>query len=227
MELFLVIGTIVILALAAINGYAKGFLRIVLSAVAVIVAAVIASVLTGPICEVVYDTSLYQNVVESAGSYMEENLELGVTNVSEIVSQNVLDNLQLPSSITNELNEQLSDNADLLTTTDEVIEFLTEQFARLIVKNGVFLAAFVLAFIALQIVIFLADFVAKLPGLSAVNRGFGLLLGLLEGVVLLWVCCLVITIISGTQTGSELMQAINQNAFLDFIYSHNPLTAIF
>ncbi|MCD8120116.1 MAG: CvpA family protein [Lachnospiraceae bacterium] len=226
MELFLVIGVIAILVLFAVTGYARGFLRIVLSAVALLVAVIIATVLTDPVCEVVYDTSLYQDVVESAGNYVEENLVLGVTNVSEILSQDVLDNLNLPSGITETLNEQLEANASTLTSTEEITDFLTEQFARLIVKNGVFFAIFLLAFIAMRIVIFLADLVAKLPGLNTANRMFGLVLGLLEGLVVLWVCCLVITILSGTQTGQEMLQAINRNTFLDFIYSRNPLLTL-
>lgn len=226
MELFLVIGTIAVLGLFAVLGYARGFLKIVLSAVALLVAVIIASLLTDPVCEVVYDTSLYQDVVESAGNYMEENLALGVTNVTEIVSQNVLDNLNLPSGITESLNEQLLENASSLTSTEEIVDFLTERFARLIVKNGVFLAVFLLAFIAMRIVIFLADLVAKLPGLNTANRIFGLALGLLEGVFVLWVCCLAITILSGTQTGQTMLQAITGNTLLDFIYSHNPLLAL-
>lgn len=223
MEIFLVIGVIVILAAAALIGYARGFIHIVLSLVTFLVATVIATLLTGPICRIVYTSSVYEEVTDNIEQFVGEQLELETANVTEIVNNNLLDNLGLPSAITDKLNDALLANEGELASVQDISKCVAEKFAAIIVNAAVYLIIFALAVIALQIIIFLADIVSKLPGLNALNRCLGLVCGLVNGVIILWICCVVITIISGTETGAALMKTIYQNQFLNFIYSHNPL----
>jgi uncharacterized YccA/Bax inhibitor family protein len=63
--------------------------------------------------------------------------------------------------------------------------------------------------------------VSRLPVIKEVNKSLGGIVGLAEGVLVLWVACLVLTAFAGTSIGQNLLAAISDNGILNFIYSNN------
>ncbi|MBE5921687.1 MAG: CvpA family protein [Lachnospiraceae bacterium] len=226
MELFLVIGVIAILGIGALVGYARGFLHIVLSFVALFVASIVATILTDPVSQLVSETPVYESITENVQQYVSDNLELGVTNAAEVVEQNVLENLKLPSVLTDKVNEELLNMQESLTTADEIAACITDKLTGIVLATVAFLFIFLLVLIALKVVIVLADLVSRLPGLKSINRTLGLALGVVQGIIVIWIACMVLTMFSGTETGMELLQAVHANPFLNFIYSNNILMNI-
>lgn len=64
---------------------------------------------------------------------------------------------------------------------------------------------------------------AKVPGLSAVNRFLGAALGLFQQLLILWMAFLVITIFSHTGWGDALYQMIRDSMWIGYLYDHNLL----
>lgn len=65
--------------------------------------------------------------------------------------------------------------------------------------------------------------IVKLPLLSGLNRLFGLLAGIVEATVIIWVGFAVISCLRIPVNGQSLIELIASNRFLDFLYRHNAL----
>lgn len=64
---------------------------------------------------------------------------------------------------------------------------------------------------------------AKLPIINGLNRTAGLILGLAEGILLVWIFFFVITVFVSADWGVELLLTIADNEILSWIYRHNLL----
>ena len=89
-----------------------------------------------------------------------------------------------------------------------------------------FVLAFIIIYLALKLILFSLDLIARLPVLHGINKTAGLLLGLAESLVFIWVFFLAITIFFTGKTGENLMGMVNDSLFLRFLYSHNYLLKI-
>jgi len=75
--------------------------------------------------------------------------------------------------------------------------------------------------IGLRVVGIILDRFSKLPGIRGVNKLAGSLLGIIEGVVFVWICFLVITIFATTGWGSWCLERIGDSTLLSILYAGN------
>ena len=87
----------------------------------------------------------------------------------------------------------------------------------------------ILAFIATLAVVHLIvwgllsafDMVAHFPLLSTVNHAGGLIVGLIQGLLVVWMIFLVVSLLSGTQIGITMMKMIDESVLLRPMYQSN------
>ena len=89
-----------------------------------------------------------------------------------------------------------------------------------------FILVFAACIIVLRIVASCLNIISYLPVLHSMNKLGGLLMGLLNGLVILWIVCIAATIFSGTELGGYIYGQINGSMFLRLIYNHNYLMTI-
>ena len=65
--------------------------------------------------------------------------------------------------------------------------------------------------------------VSHLPILHGLNKTAGLLLGFAEGVVLVWIFFVVITVCASTSAGGQLLKMTAQSSILSWLYRNNLL----
>ena len=94
--------------------------------------------------------------------------------------------------------------------------------------NGIsFLLSYLLANIIVRSIVFLLDIMTKLPVIGGINRLAGGAIGLLEGVIILWVAFLAFTVLCGTGTGRLALHYIQVDPFLKYLYQNDILIEIF
>jgi len=81
-----------------------------------------------------------------------------------------------------------------------------------------------LAVIALAILCNALNLIAKLPLLRQINTVAGLAAGVAEGLLLVWILFVILTMFAGTEFGSEAMSMIAENPLLDFLYKNNMVS---
>lgn len=113
----------------------------------------------------------------------------------------------------------------------EVLEMLGQsqtvsgQLADGLLRVIAFLITLLLVSVLVRGIAFSLGIVAKLPILNGLNKKAGLLLGLVEGVLVVWIFFFVVTVCISTETGVKLLLMISESEILSWIYRHNLLFA--
>ena len=89
--------------------------------------------------------------------------------------------------------------------------------------SGIILLVILLARKLLRIIFCSLGLIAKLPLLNGLNKFLGLLAGIIEATVVIWVGFAVISCLNIPVNGQPLVTLITANRFLDFLYRHNML----
>ena len=211
MDYIILIGVLVVLGLSAFIGYKKGMVKIVLSMVAMIITYLLAAALTIPVSMALKSaTPVYDSIEKSVGSLVKE---------SEVDSSSI-EQLNLPKQIEDKIMEGANEVAS------EFNEYLVKAISNLILKALTFFILMVVIYIILSIIIKIFDFVAKLPLLNSINKSGGLVIGLVKGLLFVWIGCLVVTAFSDKPWAQETFRQINDNKLLTFIYENNPIIFI-
>ena len=96
-----------------------------------------------------------------------------------------------------------------------------------VIGNAIsFLGTLLVSFLAVSLAIMALDLVAKLPFLRTVNHLGGLVVGTLEGLFVVWLIFLVISMMSGTAPGMAMMEMINESFLLKPLYDSNLFMVI-
>ncbi len=100
---------------------------------------------------------------------------------------------------------------------------VSEYLADTILQVVAFLVTFLLISVFIQGVVFSLGIVARLPVLHGLNKTAGLVLGLAEGILFVWIFFFLVTVCVGTRTGGRLLWMIADSNFLSWIYRKNLL----
>jgi hypothetical protein len=118
-----------------------------------------------------------------------------------------------------------SSDIDVIQTMDLIGlgEKVSGYVAELILKGVAFLIVFILVGILVQGVACSLGIAAKLPILHGLNKKAGLLFGLAEGVVAVWIFFVIVTACMTTSIGGKLLLMIADSEILSWIYRKNLL----
>lgn len=209
MEYGLLIGVIVFLAAAGFYGYARGMVKILLSMIAMIVTIILTTILAVPVGKIIKEvTPVYNNMYETVEEYVKEH---------NVIDVNSVNNLDLPKQI----KEKIADSEEII---DNYEKFVATEITDTAFNAGVYLILLVVIYIIVKAIITMLDFVAKLPLLKEVNKMGGFAIGIIYGVVVIWIACLILTACSSKPWAKDIFTAINNNSFLGFIYNNNLIT---
>ena len=208
MEYALLFGVIVFLAVMIGYGYKRGFVKIVLSMVAMLVTIILATILTIPVSKIVADTSIGKGVRESVDKLVVENKVIDVSSIS---------NMELPDTILNPIIEGAENTTETLQT------YVATALADTIIKAITFLVLVIVIYIIIKIVISVLNIVTKLPILNGVNRGAGAVVGLIQGLLFLWIGCLLLAACGDKEWAQYIFEQINNNSLLETIYNNNMI----
>lgn len=86
-----------------------------------------------------------------------------------------------------------------------------------------FLIALLLAGVLIRGIVFSLGIVSHLPILHGLNKTAGLILGFAEGVVLVWIFFVLITVCASTELGGQLLKMTAQSGVLSWLYRNNLL----
>ena len=140
-------------------------------------------------------------------------------------NRGVINSLPLPVVVQNVLasNDDVQNN---MLGVSAVRKYIADSVTGIILNAISFVLVFVGVSIIMRIIIRCLNLLSRLPVIHTMNKMGGMLVGLLKGLILLWLICIVITIMSGTEAGIYLYGQINESPFLKYIYDNNMIMAL-
>ena len=218
----LLIAVLIILAGFGLHGYIRGMVRMIFSLVAVFLTIGIASWMTPYTAEFLRNqTPLYDSVKEKCMELVQQKAEEGMEQKAQEQDKITVFGIEVPSQVQDFFSENAVDKVDGLMRDSGVYEQLAAQIAETVIQRIAWILSFVVVIILLGILIHVLDLIAKLPVLNSINHAGGLAVGLVEGILIVWILFFVITLCQGSEFGSQMMESIGENPFLKLLYDNN------
>lgn len=224
---WLTIAVILFLIVEALIGLKRGFVKMALSLFAVIIALVITSAVGSYVKEMLneytsWQTNIQENIQSSFDGYLEEQMD-----ILEPQQENaLLDQLPIPDVLTGILKENNNSSVYEKLGVDSLTSYVSSYLANMIMTAIAYVITFICVLILLKIVFHFLNLVTRIPGLRQLNSVAGGILALAQGLILLWVLCLVLTAFANTGWGIQAMEMVKESSFLSLIYNHNLLLQI-
>ena len=222
MENWLPIAVGVYLAGMILYGHYKGFIRMSVSAAALITALLIVRGVTPRAADFIRtNTGICAAFEESIISA----LDLGETadQAGPSGQRMIIEALELPKQLKDALLENNNNEVYRVLGVEVFSRYIAKYLSNSVLNMMIFLILFVIVFTGIKILTVWLDLVARLPVLNGINKIAGGVLGGMEGILYLWVACLFITALSATSIGRLLLLQIESSAWLSFLYERNLL----
>lgn len=245
MDMLLIV-VIVILAGFGVHGYLRGMVRVLFSLVAIFLTIGLATALTPYTAQFLRtQTPLYDTVKEACTERLQgmaeeeiqkkaeeiggdgeakkqENPDSKDANTQEQEELTIL-GMKVPKELQSFLSGNATEQANELIQDSGIYEKLGDYVAEQVLQRASWLLSFVIILILLSVVVHLLDLIAKLPVLNSINHMGGLAVGLLQGLVVVWILFLVVTLCQGSEFGRQMLLSIQGNVFLKFLYDNNVI----
>lgn len=214
-EIILLIIVIGILALSALIGFQKGFLRTIVGMSSLLISLALVVVLSPLVTDfITARTSFRQKVYESIDEKLTEFVEEKQAQTTEELKKAMEDSF-IPSLVLQRFNEKISDRI----APQEYLHNASMFMATKVTSALGILVTLILSFVVLKLILVLTGLISKVPVVSGVNKVFGIVLGLVRGLILVWILCYFITVFSYTDIGQEAVQAMTRNKVLSLFYN--------
>lgn len=224
---------LLIIAIAALLGYKRGFVKTSFRMLSFIIAIVISMLLYKPVASYIKEsTNVSEWLVQTIlGKDNKEELESVPENDDLTLAEDTSDVTKKEEStnIENAL-ESLPQNIKEYIGVNETINQAKEQVAEKIVDAIINVMSLVLIYVivklALSIVCFILDKIMQIPLLKQINEAFGLMLGLLLGIIQVYTVLAVITFLSSFIQMPELIAYTKASLITSVLFEYNLLIAL-
>jgi len=234
----------------AIRGWIEGFLKVVLTTLSLVLTIVLASVLMTPITNLLIEhtgirASMEIKIEKAVGFSDGEGIlgileKMGISNPEAVaneinnnpggeavtgVESEIIEEMSIPETLKKALIENNKPEEYIKMGVQNFKEYIVRSLSDLIIKIIVFITLIIAIYIAIRILLAVSKIITNLPVVHGINKFFGLLVGILEALLFVWLVGFIITLIAGTAFGIKVVGVIHQSGFLTFLYDNNLLIA--
>ena len=201
------------LALSIFFGYKKGLIGVAFNLCAFIVAIVITWILFNPVTNLVInnteiDDGIKNAIIEKGVIKPEENEEK--KNEGNKVDEYIKQYITTP----------------VTETTNNVVEETAKTISEKLVAIGVAIVLFIIVRIALILLKFVAEAIAKLPIIKQFNKAGGLIYGAIRGMFLIYIFLAILFLVMSVNNSGTIANMINSSIISKVLYENNLLLNI-
>ncbi len=213
---YLVLGiAVLILSVTGYRGYRLGAIKMTLYVVILLFSTLVSGAIAKPVSYLIKEnTSIYTNIEKSVTKVVKkQSVEWGdsikITDLS-------FPDYMIPKDVSTDINDYIS--------YDEMAGAVAKPIADHIFFALVYVWLNIIVYLIVRIVIGTIGVISKLPVVRDVNKLMGLTIGVIEGVLILWLLFLLLQAYGSEEWAQEMFTQIKDNEFLNWIYNHNLLT---
>lgn len=212
--------TIAILAAAGIAGLKAGLIKMIFSLVSTIAALVIAFLFSPAVNNVLQGSEAVNGFFTEKVAALVSSFEIDKKNPAEYI-----DSLPLPEAIKDVLRQDDETSVSIFMQSDTFEAYVCKRITDVVLNAVAFVITFLAAALALALLCGMLNILSRLPLLHQINKAAGLCAGLAEGVLIIWLFFVVLTMLAGTEFGKSAMEQISESRFLSYLYNNNLLAS--
>jgi len=204
---------ILILGLCIFNGYRRGLAKCLLKICTTILAIIIAIVLYKPFVSfIIENTTIDDNIQMSIEKVINENTE----GEGELI---INEDSGMPKPIVQFLNENVGETVN--ENKGKAVTNVSRTAAILIVDIAGIIVIYIIAKILLKILTVFIDIAAKLPLIKEFNKIGGIIYGILEGIIVVFLILTIISVITPLIGNYTISDAILSSTIGKMLYNNN------
>lgn len=217
---WLFILVIAILATFTYYSYRRGFVRSALSMTLFIITIILVNFINPIVTEfIMEETPIYENIKSTCVEIYTPQ------NHNEIASTGSDEDIINSYPIADILKEKIiKDNKPenyQLFDVNAVQEYVAAYIAKTIISSASYIISFILVSIILRVLMTALNILTRLPVLKEINKTVGAVLGLAEGLIIVWLLFVAAEIFNTTAFGMSIQTQISGNIILKFISDYN------
>ena len=217
---WLLIVVIAILVIFTMHSYRRGFIKSALSMTLFVITIFLANIVNPYVTEYIMEkTPVYENIKEKCMEiYTPEKQEsISVAGSDEEIINSYPIAEILKEKIIKDNNPEIYNMLDV----ERIEEYIAAYIAKTIISSASYVITFILVSIFLRMVTVALDIITKLPVLKEINQMVGAVLGLAQGLIVVWVLFVAAEMLATTSFGISVQQQISGNVILKFISDNN------
>lgn len=208
---------VAIIALCIFFGYKKGLIGVAFKILSFFIALIVAVTLSYPISNaIINNTDIANNISKSIqDNFISEGNVEDENQPVQIEGQDAISN-----SVLNFMEDTVND------AKDQGVKVLAENLAVIIVRVAVAIGLYIVTRFILFFFRKLAEAIAEIPLIKQFNKAGGLIYGILQGFLIVYVVLAIISLLSPVIGNTAFLIAINNSFIGNFMYNHNLLVQI-
>lgn len=208
---------IVIIALCIILGYKRGLIGVAFKFLSFIIALILSIILYEPVANyIIYNTTIDEKIEETIIQNIDaERFQTNEEGTIEKGESNT------PQVIIDYINETIVETAN--NAKSEIVDIVAEKLSVTAIKIISIIGIFVIIRIVLIILNAVADLVAKIPVIKQFNKLGGVIYGVLEGMLIIYIILALCSIIAPLITNFAIVESINTSFIGKMMYNNNIL----
>lgn len=220
--------SIVILAIPVayiFSGLQKGMVRTAFSFLSIVLTLVLSFALNPQITEFVQkNTPLYDMIQENCQESLAKNGETALSEGTDSTEQNqYIQDLPLPESVKELLIENNNDQGYQHLLAETFSEYISRSIATVAISILGMILTFLVISMILHIIGGILDGIFSLPVLNFFNRAGGAALGAVQGIFVVWIIFLVLSLFWDTSWAQSGVSMIKENSVTSYLYENNLL----
>lgn len=207
-----------VIVLCIFQGLRRGMVRSAFSLISVILTLFFGSLLNPYMSRFLTEnTPIYDTVQEKC----EGSITAALENKEE--QDQFISGLPLPESMKQILAENNNEQSYQTLLAETFSEYLSHSIAKMAIGSISLIFTFLLVSMFMNLLIGMLDGIFSLPVLSLLNRAGGAVLGAVQGIFVVWICFLIITLFWDAAWAQEATALIKENEITYFLYENNIL----
>lgn len=204
----------------AMLGYKRGVLVTALGFLPMLCGIMGACFFTPVVSNILKETPLYSNMV---GDLSEKFTTISNSTIDS-VNSNFIENLSLPKFLLDTLEVNNNPVAyEILGINNDIPLYVASFIANACVNIISVISIYICIYIGVNLVVKALNLISRLPILNSVNRTLGMTIGIVQGVLWVWVLGIIVFLYQFTSGGSDGLELINESLVAKIFYEYNIL----
>ncbi len=214
---YLLIVVALIMGWCIYKGYSKGFLRSIFYLCECLIIMAFVTIATPYVSDFIrHSTPIETKIQTKCDTYLHEK----VANYMESSQEQQEDTMILPERLSNKLVGN-PNFMDYLLEQGGIYTEVTTKLSALAVDGITYVCVFLIAIIVFRWIGVALKVVDRIPIVNGLNKWLGVLAGVMEGFVIVWIGFTILSFSAGTGMGRSLLVYVQQSSFLTWIYNNN------
>lgn len=214
-----------------INGWHKGFLKIIISFAGTVVILIAVVALSPKVSRYVTEnTEIYEktrykviSVFLDKLSNADDKIQSGEDDISYNAKNSFLEDLNLPEIMKSDLIEKNASEMYQALLTTVFRDYISVYITKLIINAGSFVGVYITLSVFLWFIVKSSDIVSKIPVIKGFNKILGGLTGAAEALIIVWIFFFVIIMFLGNEIGGKLLKDVQASDILTYLFNNNLL----